>query len=138
MDEPTWANVKFPPIDYQNICYYSAPKKKQELKSLDEVDPELRRTFEKLGVPIEEQKRLANVAVDVAFDSVSLGTTFQNELKKAGVVLCSISEAIRLTRKFATAESAGFVNAVLDAIHQDRLHLIPSKENNESLTPVSV
>ncbi|MBS0648494.1 MAG: Fe-S cluster assembly protein SufB [Verrucomicrobia bacterium] len=96
MSEPTWAHVKYPPIDYQDICYYSTPKKKQQLSSLDEVDPELRRTFEKLGVPIDEQKRLANVAVDVVFDSVSLGTTFQNELKKAGVVLCSISEAIHL------------------------------------------
>jgi Fe-S cluster assembly protein SufB len=96
MSEPTWAHVKYPPIDYQDICYYSAPKKKQQLSSLDEVDPELLRTFEKLGVPIDEQKRLANVAVDVVFDSVSLGTTFQNELKKAGVVLCSISEAIHL------------------------------------------
>ena len=96
MTEPSWANVKYPLIDYQNICYYSAPKKKQQLSSLDEVDPELKRTFEKLGVPLEEQKRLANVAVDVVFDSVSLGTTFQNELKKAGVVLCSISEAVHL------------------------------------------
>jgi Fe-S cluster assembly protein SufB len=96
MSEPVWAHVKYPPIDYQNICYYSAPKTKQLLSSIDEVDPELRRTFEKLGVPLEEQKRLTNVAVDVVFDSVSLGTTFQNELKKAGVVLCSISEAVHL------------------------------------------
>lgn len=95
MDEPTWANVKFSPINYQDICYYSAPKKKQKLGSLDEVDPELLKTFEKLGVPLEEQKKLTNVAVDIVFDSVSLGTTFQNELKKAGVVLCSISEAVQ-------------------------------------------
>jgi Fe-S cluster assembly protein SufB len=94
MQEPRWANVKFSPIDYQDICYYSAPKRKQKLNSLDEVDPEILRTFEKLGIPLEEQKRLSNVAVDVVFDSVSLGTTFQNELKKAGVVLCSISEAV--------------------------------------------
>jgi Fe-S cluster assembly protein SufB len=96
MKEPRWANISYPEIDYQNICYYSEPKKKQKLSSLDEVDPELRRTFEKLGVPIEEQKRLANVAIDVVFDSVSLGTTFQEELKKAGVVLCSMSEAVHL------------------------------------------
>jgi len=96
MSEPVWAHVKYPPIDYQDICYYSAPKTKQLLSSIEEVDPELRRTFEKLGVPLEEQKRLTNVAVDVVFDSVSLGTTFQNELKKAGVVLCSISEAVHL------------------------------------------
>lgn len=96
MSEPNWGNIKYPPIDFQDICYYSEPKKKQQLSSLDEVDPEILRTFEKLGVPIEEQKRLTNVAVDVVFDSVSIGTTFQNELKKAGVVLCSISEAIHL------------------------------------------
>ncbi len=94
MSPPTWGHVSFPPIDYQNICYYSAPKKKQQLSSLAEVDPELLRTFERLGVPLDEQKRLTNVAVDVVFDSVSLGTTFQNELKKAGVVLSSISEAV--------------------------------------------
>ncbi|MGR3973811.1 MAG: Fe-S cluster assembly protein SufB [Candidatus Rhabdochlamydia sp.] len=94
MKIPTWANVAIDPIDFQNICYYSAPKKKQQLSSLDEVDPELLKTFERLGVPVDEQKRLTNVAVDIVFDSVSIGTTFQNELKKAGVVLCSISEAV--------------------------------------------
>ncbi|CAM0117906.1 Fe-S cluster assembly protein SufB [Rhabdochlamydiaceae symbiont of Dictyostelium giganteum] len=94
MEEPKWGNLNIDPIDYQNICYYSAPKKKQQLSSLNEVDPELIKTFERLGVPIDEQKRLTNVAVDVVFDSVSIGTTFQAELKKAGVVLCSISEAI--------------------------------------------
>lgn len=93
MQEPVWANVDFSPIDYQAISYYSAPKKKQSLNSLDEVDPEILRTFEKLGIPLEEQKRLANVAVDVVFDSVSLGTTFQKALQEAGVVLCSMSEA---------------------------------------------
>jgi Fe-S cluster assembly protein SufB len=94
MREPTWGNVHYAPIDYQDICYYSEPKKKQQLSSLEEVDPAILRTFEKLGIPLDEQKKLANVAVDVVFDSVSLGTTFQKELKKAGVVLCSISEAI--------------------------------------------
>lgn len=94
MSEPSWGNLKYGPIDYQDMCYYSAPKKKQKLNSLDEVDPEILKTFEKLGIPLDEQKRLSNVAVDIVFDSVSLGTTFQNELKKAGVVLCSISEAI--------------------------------------------
>lgn len=96
MEEPTWANVKFDPIDYQNICYYSEPKRKQKLSSLSEVDPELLKTFEKLGIPVDEQKQLTNVAMDVVFDSVSLGTTFQKELKEAGVVLCSISEAVHL------------------------------------------
>ena len=94
MQEPRWANVKFPPIDYQDMCYYSAPKRKQKLNSLEEVDPEILKTFEKLGIPLDEQKRLSNVAVDVVFDSVSLGTTFQKELKKAGVILCSMSEAV--------------------------------------------
>lgn len=95
MDEPTWANVRFDPIDYQEICYYSAPKKKQSLESLDEVDPEILRTFEKLGIPLEEQKRLSGVAVDVIFDSVSLGTTFKKTLEEAGVTLCSVSEAMQ-------------------------------------------
>lgn len=95
MKEPTWANVKFEPIDYQNICYYSAPKKKQSLENLSEVDPELLRTFEKLGIPLDEQKRLTGVAVDVVFDSVSLGTTFKKTLEEAGVTLCSISEAVQ-------------------------------------------
>ncbi len=94
MEMPKWANVAHPPIDFQNITYYSAPKQKPKLGSLDEVDPEVLRTFEKLGIPIEEQKRLANVAVDMVFDSVSIGTTFKQKLDEAGVVLCSISEAI--------------------------------------------
>ena len=94
MEEPEWANVDYPKIDFQGITYYSAPKKKQQLSSLDEVDPEILRTFEKLGIPLDEQKRLSNVAVDVVFDSVSLGTTFHKKLEEAGVVLCSISEAI--------------------------------------------
>ena len=94
MQEPDWANLRHPPIDYQEICYYSAPKKKQSLDSLEEVDPEILKTFERLGIPLDEQKRLTNVAVDVVFDSVSLGTTFQKTLKEAGVVLCPISEAV--------------------------------------------
>jgi Fe-S cluster assembly protein SufB len=92
--EPTWANVSHPPIDYQNICYYSAPKNKPVLNSLDEVDPEILKTFQKLGIPLDEQKRLTNVAVDMVFDSVSIGTTFKKKLDDAGVVLCSISEAV--------------------------------------------
>lgn len=95
MTEPSWANVNYPPVDLQNIKYYAEPKKKQQLSSLEEVDPELRKTFDKLGIPVDEQKRLSNVAVDVVFDSVSLGTTFQKTLKEAGVVLCSISEAVK-------------------------------------------
>jgi Fe-S cluster assembly protein SufB len=94
MPEPHWPNVQYPPIDYQAISYYSEPKTKQQLESLDQVDPEILRTFEKLGIPLEEQKRLTNVAVDVVFDSVSIGTTFRKKLEEAGVVLCSISEAV--------------------------------------------
>lgn len=94
MEEPSWSHCKYTPIDYQDITYYSAPKKKQELSSLSEVDPELLKTFERLGVPLDEQKRLTNVAVDVVFDSVSLGTTFHKTLQEAGVVLCPISEAV--------------------------------------------
>ena len=95
MTAPNWGQLNITPIDFQNIRYYAAPKKKQELSSLDEVDPEILRTFEKLGIPLEEQKRLSNVAVDVVFDSVSLGTTFHETLKEAGVVLCSMSEAVK-------------------------------------------
>lgn len=94
MNEPSWGHLQYTPINYQEITYYSAPKKKQELSSLSEVDPELLKTFERLGVPLDEQKRLTNVAVDVVFDSVSLGTTFHKTLDEAGVVLCPISEAV--------------------------------------------
>ncbi len=95
METPDWGNIKHPPIDFQDISYYSAPKSKTKLDSLDEVDPEILRTFEKLGIPLDEQKRLSNVAVDVVFDSVSIGTTFHKRLADAGVILCSISEAIQ-------------------------------------------
>src|SRR5436309_3652364 len=95
MKEPTWANVKYGPIDYQAIRYYSAPKQKKSLNSLDEVDPELRRTFEKLGISLEEQKRLSGVAVDAVFDSVSVATTFRAELAKVGIIFCSFSEAVK-------------------------------------------
>ena len=94
MNEPSWAYLKFPKIDYQDIIYYSAPKSKKKLKDLSEVDPELLKTFEKLGISLTEQKKLANVAIDVVFDSVSLGTTFQEELNKYDILFCSISEAI--------------------------------------------
>jgi len=95
MEEPVWPNVKYPPINYQEISYYSEPKSKPRLDSLDQVDPEILKTFEKLGIPLDEQKRLSNVAVDVVFDSVSLGTTFQKKLHDAGVILCSMSEAVK-------------------------------------------
>lgn len=95
MKEPHWSNVNYPPIDYQAISYYSAPKKKPQLNSLDEVDPELRKTFEKLGISLEEQKRLTGVAVDAVFDSVSVATTFKKTLSEHGIIFCSISEAIK-------------------------------------------
>ena len=91
---PEWAAVNYPPIDYQDIIYYSAPKKQQKKQSLDEVDPALLETFDKLGIPLTEQKRLANVAVDAIFDSVSVATTFREKLAKEGVIFCSISEAL--------------------------------------------
>ena len=95
MEEPHWAKVKYPPVDYQKIVYYSAPKKKKKYNSLDEVDPELLRTYEKLGIPLEEQKVLAGVAVDAVFDSVSVATTFKEKLSELGIIFCSMSEAIQ-------------------------------------------
>jgi len=95
MDYPKWAELKFPKINYQDIIYYSSPKYKKKLNSLDEVDPELLKTFEKLGISLTEQKKLANVAVDAIFDSVSIATTFREELAEAGVIFCSISEAVQ-------------------------------------------
>jgi Fe-S cluster assembly protein SufB len=104
MKEPTWQNVKFDPINYQDIVYYSAPKKKKALNSLDEVDPEVKRTFDKLGIPLEEQKLLAGVAVDAVFDSVSVATTFREKLAKLGIIFMSFSEAVQhhpdLVRKY--------------------------------------
>ena len=94
MTEPVWPNVKYPKIDYQASSYYSAPKSVKPLQSLDEVDPELLRTYEKLGIPLNEQKIMSGVAVDAIFDSVSVGTTFKAELSKAGVIFCPISEAV--------------------------------------------
>ena len=96
LTEPTWANGKYPPIDYQSIIYYSAPRSmKDGPKSLDEVDPELLRTYEKLGIPLHERAKLAGVAVDAVFDSVSVATTFKEKLREAGVIFCPMSEAVR-------------------------------------------
>lgn len=94
--EPTWAAVKYPKIDFQALAYYSAPKTKNDAsKSMDEIDPELIKTFERLGIPLQEQKRISGVAVDVVFDSVSIATTRYEELDKLGVIFCSISEALK-------------------------------------------
>ncbi len=95
MEEPTWPNVHYPKINFQDISYYSAPKQKPKLNSLDEVDPELLKTFEKLGIPLDEQKLLSGVAVDAVFDSVSVATTFRETLKEKGIIFCSISEAVK-------------------------------------------
>ncbi len=124
LKEPRWPNVKYPPIDYQDAIYYAAPKQKKQLESLDEVDPKLRETFEKLGISIDEQKRLTGVAVDAVMDSVSVATTFQKELEELGIIFGSFSKAVQnhpeLVRKymgsvvpytdnfFATLNSAAF------------------------------
>ncbi|HEU4924892.1 MAG TPA: Fe-S cluster assembly protein SufB, partial [Burkholderiales bacterium] len=105
MTEPHWASVRHPPIDYQEIIYYSAPKSGRERpQSLDEVDPELLRMYEKLGVPLRERERLAGVAVDAVLDSVSVGTTFKAKLAELGIIFCSFSEAVQehpdLVRKY--------------------------------------
>ena len=93
--EPKWANVKYPPINYQDIVYYSAPKQKPKIESLEQLDPEILRTYEKLGIPLQEQKMLAGVAVDAVFDSVSVATTFKGKLAEKGIIFCSFSEAVR-------------------------------------------
>src|SRR5687768_4822333 len=95
MEDPRWANISYPPIDYQEIIYYSAPKQKIKPDSLDQIDPELRRTFEKLGISLDEQKRLTGVAVDAVIDSVSIGTTFKDQLAELGVIFCPMSEAVQ-------------------------------------------
>ncbi len=104
MKEPVWANLKYPAVDFQDIIYYSAPKQRPKLDSLDDIDPELKRTFDKLGISLEEQKRLSGVAVDAVIDSVSIATTFKKQLAEKGIIFCSMSEAIaehpELVRKY--------------------------------------
>src|SRR5437867_4795327 len=94
MKEPTWSNVRYPPINYQDIIYYAAPKPKKEVKSLEDVDPEIRSLYAKLGIPLQEQERLAGVAVDAVLDSVSVATTFKDKLAELGIIFCSFSEAV--------------------------------------------
>ena len=107
MEQPDWAHLNIPPIDYQDIYYYAAPKKKEGPKSLDEVDPELLRTFEKLGIPLEERKILSGIAVDAVIDSVSVKTTFKEKLAEKGIIFCSFSEAVQehpeLVRKYLSS-----------------------------------
>ena len=127
LEEPTWANIKYKQIDYQAISYYSAPKSKTDgPKSLDEIDPEILRTYEKLGIPLEEQKMLAGVAVDAVFDSVSVATTFRERLADAGVIFCPMSEAVRehpeLVRKYlgsVVPYSDNFFAALNSAVFSD-------------------
>lgn len=126
MKMPEWANLSIKDINYDNITYYSIPKKKKELKSLEEVDPEILKTFEKLGISLDEQKKLSNVAVDAVFDSVSVATTYKEKLAKAGVIFCSISDAIKfypdLVKKFlGTVISSGdnFFAALNSAVFSD-------------------
>jgi Fe-S cluster assembly protein SufB len=125
MEEPHWSNVNYPPIDYQSIVYYSAPKQKK-LKSLEEVDPELLKTYEKLGIPLREQEWLAGVAVDAVFDSVSVATTFKEKLKELGIIFCSFSEAVRehpdLVRKYlgsVVPSNDNFFAALNSAVFSD-------------------
>ncbi|MBP8975607.1 MAG: Fe-S cluster assembly protein SufB [Bacteroidetes bacterium] len=126
MEEPHWANVKYHPIDYQAISYYSAPKQKVRPRSLDEVDPELLRTYEKLGIPLKEQEWLSGVAVDAVFDSVSVATTFKEKLKEMGIIFCSFSEAVRehpeLVRKYlgsVVPPNDNFFSALNSAVFSD-------------------
>jgi Fe-S cluster assembly protein SufB len=126
MKEPNWAKIKHPKIDYQDIYYYSEPKTKKKLNSLDEVDPDILKTYEKLGIPIHEQKVLSGVAVDAVFDSVSVATTYKDELQKYGIIFCSISEAIRehpeLVKKYfgsVVPHSDNFFVALNSAVFSD-------------------
>ncbi|HMA02450.1 MAG TPA: Fe-S cluster assembly protein SufB [Gemmatimonadaceae bacterium] len=126
MLEPHWSNVSYQPIDYQNVIYYSAPKPKKQLGSLDEVDPKLREMYTKLGISLDEQKRMNNVAVDVVMDSVSVGTSFQAELSKLGIIFCSMGEAVRehpeLVRKYlgsVVPHSDNFFAALNSAVFSD-------------------
>ena len=126
MTEPEWARVKYPPIDFQSIVYYSAPKQKTGPKSLDEVDPKLLETYEKLGVPLHERAALAGVAVDAVFDSVSVATTFKGKLNDVGVIFCSFSEAVRehpeLVKKYlgsVVPYSDNFYAALNSAVFSD-------------------
>ena len=126
MNFPEWANLDIKSIDYDDITYYSVPKTKKKLESLDDVDPEILKTFEKLGISLDEQKKLSNVAVDAVFDSVSIGTTYKEKLAKSGVIFCSISEAIEfypdLVQKFlGTVISSGdnFFASLNSAVFSD-------------------
>ena len=126
MTPPEWHNVSFPPVDFQDIIYYSAPKQKPKLDSLDDLDPEIKATFDKLGIPLEEQKVMAGVAVDAVFDSVSVGTTFKDKLAELGIIFCSFSEAVQdhpeLVRRYlgsVVPASDNFYAALNSAVFSD-------------------
>jgi Fe-S cluster assembly protein SufB len=126
MEEPDWQKVGYPPIDYQAISYYSAPRQKEAPKSLDEIDPEIRRTYDKLGIPIKEQEVLAGVAVDYVFDSVSVATTFRKKLNELGIIFCSMSEAVHdhpeLVRRYlgsVVPQGDNFFAALNSAVFSD-------------------
>ena len=123
---PSWHNVKFPPVNFQDIIYYSAPKQKAKLESLDDLDPEIKATFDKLGIPLNEQKMMAGVAVDAVFDSVSVATTFKDKLADLGIIFCSFSEAVQdhpdLVRKYlgsVVPASDNFYAALNSAVFSD-------------------
>ncbi|MFT6338842.1 MAG: Fe-S cluster assembly protein SufB, partial [Halioglobus sp.] len=126
LTEPKWPNVKYPPVDYQDIIYYAAPKQKKTINSLDEVDPELLKTYEKLGISIGEQKRLTGVAMDIVIDSVSVVTTFKEQLSELGIIFCSFGEAVQehpeLIRKYmgsVVPSSDNFFAALNSAVFTD-------------------
>ena len=126
MEEPDWAHISYPKPNFQDIIYYAAPKPKKKYESLDEVDPEILKTFEKLGVPINEQKALAGVAVDVVMDSVSVATTFKEKLSELGIIFCSFSEAVKnhpdLVKKYVGSvvpQADNFYSALNSAVFSD-------------------
>lgn len=126
LEEPNWQNFNYPPINYQNIIFYAAPKEKIKLDSLDQVDPELLKTFEKLGISLTEQKRLTGVAVDAVFDSVSIATTFKDQLKEKGIIFCSMSEAVHehpeLVKKYLSSvvpHTDNYFSALNSAVFSD-------------------
>ena len=126
MTEPTWQNVTYDAVDYQAISYYAAPKERKKLGSMDEVDPEIRATFDKLGIPLIEQQLLAGVAVDAVFDSVSVATTFRKKLAELGIIFCSFSEAVKghpeLVRQYlgsVVPHTDNFFAALISAVFSD-------------------
>jgi len=146
MEEPDWAKVEYPPIDFDEISYFAAPKSLEDApKSLDEVDPELLRTYEKLGIPVREQEILAGVAVDYVFDSVSVATTFKEKLSELGIVFCSISEAVQehpeLVKKYigtVVPQGDNYFAALNSAVFSDGTFVyVPKGVRRWSFPPIS-